>query len=94
MLLCFKRLPMSKPPNIVAWRCRRGMLELDEILIPFFDQKYNTLSLLQQQQFSALLDNTDPDLCDWFFGFAMPTDTGLNDIVYLIRSFIRDRVKT
>ncbi|CAN5215804.1 succinate dehydrogenase assembly factor 2 [soil metagenome] len=80
--------------TMVAWRCRRGMLELDEILIPFFEQKYPSLSQTEQQQFIMLLDNIDPDLCDWFFGFSMPLDSGLINIVNLIRTFISDRVKT
>lgn len=86
--------PKKITNTIVAWRCRRGMLELDEILIPFFEKKYSTLSELEQQSFTTLLDSSDPDLCDWFFGFGVPSDTGLIHIVKLIRTFISDRVKS
>ena len=44
------------------WAARRGMLELDVILIPFIEKHYQQLTPAQQEQVTALLNADDPDL--------------------------------
>ena len=46
----------------LRWRCRRGLLELDCILIPFFDDYFVTLSRAEQQSFARLLELPDQEL--------------------------------
>ena len=38
----------------LAWQCRRGMLELDELLKPFLENHYEALTSVLQKQFSEL----------------------------------------
>ena len=52
--------------NRLRWRSRRGMLELDLLLLPFFDEVFAELESDEQQAFIKLLEQDDPDLWDWF----------------------------
>lgn len=45
----------------LAWRCRRGLLELDIVLQRFVNGQFGTLSLREQQAFDALLELPDND---------------------------------
>lgn len=68
----------------IAWGCRRGMLELDLILGPFFQASYEQLRPSQQADFARLLETPDPDLFNLLMGYDSPTDD-LAEIVGLIR---------
>ncbi len=52
----------------IRWTCRRGMLELDLIIMPFFEECFDDLTELEQQSFIALLECDDPDLFTWLIG--------------------------
>lgn len=43
----------------LAWRCRRGMLELDIVLQRFVSQQFNTLNADELQAFDTMLDLPD-----------------------------------
>ena len=43
----------------IAWRCRRGMLELDIVLQRFVASHFNTLNLAELQAFDVMLDLPD-----------------------------------
>lgn len=43
----------------LAWRCRRGMLELDIVLQHFVEYEFNTLNLAELHAFDAMLDLPD-----------------------------------
>ena len=45
----------------LAWRCRRGMLELDIVLQRFIALHFNNLTLAQLQAFDDLLEFPDND---------------------------------
>ncbi|KAE8176213.1 FAD assembly factor SdhE [Photobacterium carnosum] len=49
----------------VKWACRRGMLELDVLVMPFFEECFDDLSEQQQRDFISLLTCDDPDLFKW-----------------------------
>ncbi|HIE90826.1 MAG: succinate dehydrogenase assembly factor 2 [Methylophilaceae bacterium] len=46
----------------LAWRCRRGMLELDIILQQFVNTYFNELTLADLEAFDALLTMADKEL--------------------------------
>lgn len=48
----------------IRWRCRRGMLELDIVLLDFVEKHYMLLSRSELQQFDTLLNLPDNDLWD------------------------------
>lgn len=48
--------------NRLRWRSRRGMLELDLLLLPFCDEVFDSLPEHEQDIFVRLLEQDDPDL--------------------------------
>ena len=46
----------------MRWRCRRGMLELDIVLLRFMDIHYEQLDEQQRELFEVLLTYPDHDL--------------------------------
>jgi len=71
------------------WHSRRGMLELDLVLVPFFEACYANLSPADQQRYQQLLSCEDQDLFSWFLGRVQPEDPELKIIVDLIHDFAR-----
>jgi len=68
----------------LRWACRRGMLELDVLLMPFVEQAYDQLDETEQALFRQLLECDDPQLFAWFMGHQTCTDPGLARIVDVI----------
>ena len=68
----------------MRWRSRRGMLELDLLLQPFFDEVFRDLPYENQLTFVKLLEQDDPDLLMWFSNKAVPDDQDLADMVQMI----------
>jgi antitoxin CptB len=73
----------------LRWACRRGMLELDVLFMPFVEEAYDSLSTKDKQTFERLLEEQDPELFAWFMGHEVCKDKELNDMV----QFILKRVK-
>uniref|UniRef100_A0A0Q9YKK0 FAD assembly factor SdhE n=2 Tax=Candidatus Berkiella aquae TaxID=295108 RepID=A0A0Q9YKK0_9GAMM len=71
----------------LRWACRRGMLELDLFLVPFFENKYDSLPLAEQGNFEEMLHHTDPELLSWLMGHETPTVANIQTIVTKIREF-------
>jgi antitoxin CptB len=71
----------------LAWRCRRGMLELDIVLQRFISQHYSELSLGQLKVFDELLDLPDND----FWGLisnenSQPKNADILSVINKIRA--------
>jgi antitoxin CptB len=73
----------------LKWACRRGMLELDVLFLPFVDEAYDQLSESQKLTFERLLEGDDPDLFAWFMGHQECKDAELNDMVQLILNRVK-----
>ena len=67
--------------NRLRWRSRRGMLELDLLLLPFFDEVFRDLPDSEQQSFVRLLEQDDPDLLEWFSRNGESDDPELQALV-------------
>lgn len=68
----------------VYWHSRRGMLELDLILVPFVEQQYSSLSEADQQAYQALLACEDTDIYAWMMQRSQPEEESLRPIVQRI----------
>ncbi len=73
----------------LRWACRRGMLELDVLFMPFVEEAYDGLSIEDKVTFERLLECQDPELFAWFMGHEICEDQELNAMV----QFILQRVK-
>lgn len=65
----------------LEWACRRGMLELDVLLMPFVRDAFDNLPEQQQLIFERLLTCDDPDLFAWFMGHQSCSDPELAEMV-------------
>lgn len=71
--------------NRLFWGSRRGMLELDLVLLPFLENVYETLEPEDQRRYQKLLEEQDQDLFAWFLRRTDPEDPELMRIVQIIR---------
>ncbi len=69
----------------LAWRCRRGMLELDLLLGGFLDRGYDGLKEHQRQLFREMLDWSDQELLVQLLGQQAPRDGEYVEIIAAIR---------
>lgn len=69
----------------LKWQCRRGMLELDLILLPFVNNNLDQLTEAQFDAFELLLSNSDPVLYAYLMGTEIPADREQILIVELIQ---------
>ena len=46
----------------LRWQCRRGMRELDELLLGYLDHRYETADEPEKAAFRSLLELSDPEL--------------------------------
>ncbi len=68
----------------LAWHSRRGMLELDLILVPFSQQQLPLLESGQVQLYRDLLAEEDQDLFVWFMRRAPAPTAALQQMVDFI----------
>ena len=70
----------------MRWRCRRGMLELDIILLRFLNNHYTRLSAEELTQFDRLLSLADNDLWDMICARKPPIDEDQRPILTLLQN--------
>ena len=68
----------------LRWRCRRGMRELDQLLLRYLDGPWPTASETQRAVFLRLLDCEDDKLWRWFVGRERPEDDALHELIQAI----------
>lgn len=69
----------------LRWQCRRGMLELDTLLMPFFDEALTRQPPGLQQAFVRLLEASDLELFRWLMRGEQPADVELCQLIEVIR---------
>ena len=72
--------------NRLSWQCRRGMRELDELLMGFLSLRYSSLDHAEQKTFESLLDYPDAVLLELLMGRMTPADRDVANIVQEIRN--------
>ena len=66
------------------WHSRRGMLELDVLLIPFLEEVYPSLPDEDRARYRKLIDCEDTEIYQWFMQRERPQDEDLQIIVDMI----------
>ena len=69
----------------LRWRCRRGMRELDQLMLRWLDGRWAAADEAERALFLRLLDSEDDKLWAWFMSRETPPDADLAAIVDTIR---------
>ena len=69
----------------IRWQCRRGLLELDLILIDFQSRHLESLDAEQLAHFKELLAFPDNDLLDVIMGRAVSPDRRFDTVLALLK---------
>ena len=76
----------------LAWRCRRGLLELDIVLQRFVAQQFTDLSDAELTALDALLELSDNDFWNLLANEkAVITDKNTKNIILKIKSMHQER---
>jgi len=70
--------------NRLFWHSRRGMLELDRLLVPFLKEAFPALQDADKERYVKLLACEDQDIFGWFMNRNQPDDEDLQRIVGLV----------
>jgi antitoxin CptB len=69
----------------LRWRCRRGMRELDELLVRYLDEEYPKASRSERDAFARIIELQDPEIFGYLLGRAVPQEASLAHVVARIR---------
>ena len=75
---------MSKTSRL-RWLCRRGMKELDLLLINYLENIYPSAEPSEQQAFESLLEMADPDLYTLVTGKTHTKDPQMARVAEVLR---------
>lgn len=75
---------MEKDLRRLRWRCRRGMRELDALLMRFVDERYRNAEPSTQQAFETLLSLPDPEILGLLMTRVRSDDPAVNAVVKII----------
>jgi len=70
----------------LRWRSRRGLLELELLLLRFVTTRLESLGAAEKRIYAELLEYDDCDLFDWIQGRGAPDDPALAEMVLAIRA--------
>jgi antitoxin CptB len=65
----------------LRWRCRRGMRELDQLLLRYLDREWEAASDAERAVFLRVLDCEDDKLWRWVMGRERPEDADVHALV-------------
>ena len=77
----------------IEWDCRRGMLELDKIIMPFYKAHFDQLTDDKKDIFIRLLTATDLQLFSWFFNGSQSDDVEVQAMVEYIQDVQKTNVR-
>jgi succinate dehydrogenase flavin-adding protein (antitoxin of CptAB toxin-antitoxin module) len=69
--------PAAHQRSRLAWRCRRGRKEWDELLLGWIAQYFDMATEAQRQRFAALLELPDAELEGYLMAIGHPLQADL-----------------
>jgi antitoxin CptB len=72
----------------LRWRCRRGMRELDALLLAFVERSASTLGEMEITAFEEILELPDPVLHSYLLGRSAPDDATTAGLIERIRASV------
>ncbi len=74
----------------LRWRCRRGMRELDVLLVNWLERDWLEAGPEQRAAFETLLETEDDRLWAWVTGQKAPADAALVALVVRLRDSVHE----
>ena len=68
----------------LRWQCRRGMKELDLLLLRYIEEQYGVAPSAHQEAFRALLEAPDPVIYAYCLGGERPSNLLLSTVIQRI----------
>lgn len=65
----------------LRWRCRRGMRELDQLMLRYLDRRWPEADADERAVFERLLGCEDDLLWRWCMGYARSDDAELDALI-------------
>jgi antitoxin CptB len=65
----------------LRWRCRRGMRELDVLLLRYLERDFPVADAATQAAFEELLSAQDPQIVELLAGREVADDLALNAVI-------------
>lgn len=78
---------MNELEKKILWQCRRGLWELDAILIPFVEKNFSNLEEIEIENFKKLLAYEDIEIFDILVNKKPFEDNEIGGIVSKILEF-------
>ena len=69
----------------LAWRCRRGMKELDLVLTRYLRERWPVATDAERSQFERILQLPDPELAAYLMGRETAPDLPMQAVVDQLR---------
>jgi antitoxin CptB len=85
---------VGSAPGKLAWRCRRGMKELDLVLTGYLREHWPAAGADERQHFESILELPDPELAAYLMGRETPVDPALQPLLEILRSLQSAAVAT
>jgi antitoxin CptB len=76
---------MSERSRLI-WRCRRGIREMDILLLDYLENHYDDASTEEQNIFEELLEETDLDILSWIMERTSPDEKYIKLITFIRES--------
>ena len=81
----------AKENKRLLWRSRRGVRELDSLLVPYAQIRIKVMDTSEKHVFKLLLEQQDPDLLDWLLGRRRPECLSISTAVDNVLRFNAER---
>jgi antitoxin CptB len=72
-------------PGRLRWRCRRGMRELDFLLLRYLERDWPAAGPSERAAFRALLERQDPEINALLLGRLEPEEEALARVLECLR---------
>ena len=84
MMMDIHSLSIDEQQKALLWQCRRGIKEIEVLLIPFLEKHYKHESDIIRNAFIALLAEADLDIFEWLMHREKPENEQMEEIVNVI----------
>jgi antitoxin CptB len=78
-------MPLDAEQGRLAWRCRRGMKELDLLLTDYLGNRWRQAAPRERAAFERILELPDPLLAAYLMERETPPDADLENLLAILR---------